>query len=100
VKRWFRHFRGSLEDEVQRLQRLVTQGKTVQIADVGPEDTVFVAALGYGDEFWSVAPDFDIDLEVGELRGGRLIMDGGIPLRDRQRLSFLRKTINRLSYRV
>lgn len=97
---WWRRYFPDLEDESVRLRRLADERKTVALRDVSRDDSVVVIAFGYGDEFWRVDPDFEIDSDLGEIRNGRLIVADGIPLRDRARLSFLRTRITRLSYRV
>ena len=97
---WWRSFFPERDpDETPRLARLASEGRTVELDDVGPADTVLIAIFGYGDEYWRVDADYQIDARRGELLNAQLILEHGGKLRDPTRLAFLANPPRRLTFR-
>jgi hypothetical protein len=86
--------------EAARLERLMAEGRTVELRDVTPQDRVVVIALGFGDEFWRVRSGYRAHPFKTRVDGGELIVDNGTRVTDAARLSFLQHRIERVVYAV
>jgi hypothetical protein len=78
--RMFRRIFGNLDAE--RLQRLVRQGRTIELGLLRGVPNVVQINLGHGTEFW-IVPNGEIRpaSDPPALEGGRLVLQGGQPVR-------------------
>jgi hypothetical protein len=63
-------------------------------------DQVVEVGLGFGPEFWRVRPGYALDPGAALVDGGELVLEGERPLARRERLAFLRRDIEKVSYKM
>jgi|KBSSwiStaDraftv2_1062776.scaffolds.fasta_scaffold682404_2 hypothetical protein len=98
MTRWRQYFARIRGGQPARLERLQQEGKTIELERVDEDDDVIRIALGFGEEFWRVEPDYQIwPLECSVVKG-QLIVEQGVPVTNQAKLSFLRKRITRVFY--
>jgi hypothetical protein len=92
-------FRILVAGEERRLHDLRATGLTVELGDLAPGDRVVRVGLGFGPEFWQVAPDYTIDPSRCAMRGGLLVVEDGRKVIDACNFGFLERNVEDVFYR-
>jgi hypothetical protein len=98
MTRWRQYFARIRGGQAARLERLERELKTIELDRVDQDDEVIRIALGFGEEFWRVEPEYQVLPLECSIEKGQLIVEQGVPVTNQSRLSFLRKSVKRVVY--